>query len=57
MMHHNPLIKSHKELASHAASAIQDLGISQVIVTTEDNDYLGLVHLHDLVREGVTTNK
>lgn len=57
MMHHNPLIKSHKELASHAASAIQDLGISQVIVTTENNDYLGLVHLHDLVKEGVTSNK
>ena len=29
----------------------------EVIVTTEDNEYLGLVHLHDLVKEGVTSNK
>jgi arabinose-5-phosphate isomerase len=57
MMSKNPLIKSHKELAANAATAMQGLGISQVIVTTEDNEYLGLVHLHDLVKEGVTSNK
>jgi arabinose-5-phosphate isomerase len=56
-MSKSPLIKSHKELAANAATAMQDLGISQVIVTTEDNEYLGLVHLHDLVKEGVTSNK
>ena len=57
IMSNNPLIKPQKELAAKAATAMQDLGISQVIVTTEDNEYLGLVHLHDLVKEGVTSNK
>ena len=57
MMSTNPLVKSHKELAANAATAMQNLGVSQVIVTSEDNEYLGLVHLHDLVKEGVTSNK
>jgi arabinose-5-phosphate isomerase len=57
MMSANPLIKSHKTLAAKSAAAIQDLGISQVIVTGDDNEYLGLVHLHDLVKEGITSNK
>tara|TARA_B110000459_G_scaffold203849_1_gene262207 strand:- start:959 stop:1879 length:921 start_codon:yes stop_codon:yes gene_type:complete len=57
MMSANPLIKSHKTLAAKSAAAIQDLGISQVIVTGDDNEYLGLVHLHDLIKEGITSNK
>ena len=57
MMNTNPLMKKQTELASNAAASIQGLGVSQVIVTTEDNEYLGLVHLHDLIREGVTSNK
>ena len=42
------------ELAAHAAKMIEDKGISQVIVTNENGGYTGMVHLHDLVREGIT---
>ena len=42
------------ELAAHAAKMIENKGISQIIVTHENGGYIGMVHLHDLVREGVT---
>ena len=42
------------ELAANAAKMIDNKGISQVIVTHENGGYIGMVHLHDLVREGVT---
>ena len=45
------------ELAAHAAKMIEEKGISQVIVTNENGDYTGMVHLHDLVREGITQIK
>ena len=45
------------ELAAHAAKMIEEKGISQVIVTNENGDYTGMVHLHDLVREGITQLK
>ena len=34
IMSNNPLIKPQKELAAKAATAMQDLGISQVIVSS-----------------------
>jgi len=45
------------ELAAHAAKMIEEKGISQVIVTHENGEYTGMVHLHDLVREGITQLK
>jgi len=45
------------ELAAHAAKMMEEKGISQVIVTNENGDYTGMVHLHDLVREGITQVK
>lgn len=43
------------ELAAHAAKMIEEQGISQVIVTNENGGYTGMVHLHDLIREGIIT--
>jgi len=39
-------------LATKAAQWMQEQGISQVVVTVDDS-YLGMVHLHDCLREGL----
>jgi arabinose-5-phosphate isomerase len=40
-------------LAVEALEALRIHDISQLIVTNEQDEYLGIVHLHDLVREGI----
>lgn len=41
------------ELAINALDIMRKNNISQLVVTNEDNTYLGIVHLHDIVREGL----
>ncbi len=41
-----------KELAVHALELMREYDITQLIVT-QDGQYAGMVHLHDLVREGL----
>ena len=57
IMTQKPFTIEGTELAAHAAKMIEEKGISQVIVTNENGDYTGMVHLHDLVREGITQLK
>ena len=57
IMTQKPFAIEGTELAAHAAKMIEEKGISQVIVTNENGDYTGMVHLHDLVREGITQLK
>jgi arabinose-5-phosphate isomerase len=40
------------ELAANAASIMRELKISQLVVT-EGDAYIGMVHIHDLNREGI----
>lgn len=40
-------------LAMEALEKMKQCGISQLIVVDKDNKYLGILHLHDLVREGI----
>lgn len=40
-------------LAIKAFELIKQYDISQVIVTGDDDVYLGMLHLHDLIREGI----
>jgi arabinose-5-phosphate isomerase len=40
-------------LAVHALEMLRTHAISQLVVLDENNQYLGIVHLHDLVREGL----
>ncbi len=40
-------------LAMEALEKMKQGGISQLIVVDQDNKYLGILHLHDLVREGI----
>ena len=57
IMTQNPFTIVGTELAAHAANIIEEKGISQVIVTNENGDYTGMVHLHDIIREGITQVK
>lgn len=41
------------DLAVNALEVLRNNDISQLIVTDKDNDYLGILHLHDLVKEGI----
>ncbi len=41
------------ELAIHAATLMQDNGISQLLVLNDRGLYVGMVHLHDIFREGL----
>ncbi|MEO7210938.1 MAG: CBS domain-containing protein, partial [Chitinophagaceae bacterium] len=40
-------------LAMKALEIMQEADISQLVITGSDNDYLGIIHIHDLVREGL----
>lgn len=52
LMNKNPKIISKGELAVNALRLIKSENVSQVIVVDDDR-YLGIVHFHDLMREGI----
>jgi arabinose-5-phosphate isomerase len=52
MMSHHPLTIEANELAVNAAILMRNKKITQIIVTNESN-YFGMVHLHDLNKEGI----
>ncbi|MCB0638949.1 MAG: KpsF/GutQ family sugar-phosphate isomerase [Lewinella sp.] len=53
VMHANPKTITASSLAIHALEKMRQHSISQLIVVGETGNYLGFVHLHDLVREGL----
>ena len=53
IMNTTPLSLTSNELASKAARLIKERNISQILVLKEDGKYLGMVHIHDLVKEGL----
>jgi arabinose-5-phosphate isomerase len=52
IMANDPVNMQGEELAAHAASVMADRKISQIVVMQGD-DYAGMVHIHDLNREGI----
>lgn len=48
----NPKTIDSKELAVNALDIMRKKNITQLVVTT-NNGYAGIIHLHDLVREGI----
>ncbi len=52
IMSPNPRTVQEGEMAVNALSIIQNNNISQVIVCNK-NKYLGMIHFHDLMREGI----
>ena len=53
IMGSSPLTISENRLAADAATAIQNKGVTQIIAVNADGGYSGIVHLHDLIREGI----
>lgn len=41
------------EMAIHAMETMEQHNISQILVTDDTNAYVGVVHLHDLIKEGI----
>ncbi len=48
----NPIIIDANEMAVNALDVMQKNDITQILVT-ENNKYLGIVHFHDLLKEGI----
>ena len=53
VMHPQPRTILDTELAVNALQKMRTNSISQLIVINEEGHYLGFVHLHDLIREGL----
>lgn len=49
----NPKTVLEDDLAVNALEILRSNDISQLIVTNKTNRYLGILHLHDLVKEGI----
>lgn len=52
IMTHNPQKINENALATEALEVMRTKNISQLIVEN-DNEYAGIIHLHDLVKEGI----
>ena len=53
IMNSTPLSLNKTELAAKAARLIKERNISQILVLNEEGGYVGMVHIHDLVKEGL----
>ena len=49
----NPKTIHPDAMAIEALENMRDADVSQLIVVSTDNSYLGILHLHDLIREGI----
>lgn len=49
----NPKTISKEELAVNALLLMRQNNITQLLVVDEDNKYFGVIHLHDLLKEGI----
>jgi arabinose-5-phosphate isomerase len=52
IMTHNPKTIDSDDLAANALIIMQENKISQLLVT-KNSKYVGIIHLHDLIREGI----
>ena len=53
IMHPNPRTILDTEYAVNALQMMRQNSITQLIVTDADHHYLGIVHIHDILREGI----
>lgn len=54
IMGHNPVSLQLGTLASDAMQIVKEKNITQIIVVNESGAYAGMVHLHDLIKEGIS---
>ncbi|WP_422091398.1 KpsF/GutQ family sugar-phosphate isomerase [Tenacibaculum ovolyticum] len=53
IMSTNPKTIDVDAMAVEALDALENSSITQILVTNKNNDYVGVVHLHDLIKEGI----
>jgi len=53
IMHPNPRTILDTEYAVNALQLMRQNSITQLIVVDADNRYLGIIHIHDILREGI----
>jgi arabinose-5-phosphate isomerase len=51
----DPITTSPETPAIRALENIEQNNISQLVVTDTENEFLGVVHIHDIIKEGLTT--
>jgi arabinose-5-phosphate isomerase len=54
IMSTNPVTVSEDEMASEALQKIRQNEISQLVVIDKNNNYKGVLHIHNLINEGLT---
>lgn len=54
IMGHNPVSLQLGTLAIDAMQIVKEKNITQIIVVNESGSYSGMVHLHDLIKEGIS---
>lgn len=54
IMSSNPVTVSENEMASEALQKIRQNEISQLVVIDKNNNYKGVLHIHNLINEGLT---
>ncbi len=53
IMSSNPKTIDIDAMAIDALEALENNSITQILVTNDNNEYVGVVHLHDLIKEGI----
>ncbi|TVZ54883.1 arabinose-5-phosphate isomerase [Lutibacter sp. Hel_I_33_5] len=53
IMSKNPKSISKNDMAIDALETLEENSITQILVTNDENKYVGVVHLHDLLKEGI----
>ncbi len=53
IMSKNPKTLDKEAMAIEALEALENDSITQILVTDEEDKYVGVVHLHDLIKEGI----
>lgn len=49
----NPKTMNSDAMAIDALNTLENFGITQILVQDNNNSYVGIVHLHDLIKEGI----
>ena len=53
IMGKKPKTIHHDAMAVEALERLENNSITQILVTDSENKYIGVVHLHDLIKEGI----
>ena len=53
IMANNPKTIHREAMAIEVLEALETNSITQILVTDNQNKYVGVVHLHDLIKEGI----